>query len=410
MVQNQLFNTQGELRNILERSKSDLETEIESMEPDYLLNVRLEDLSQYLISKYSINPPKIHEDEIYVYNQQEVDIDVSRDPIRFIPDHSRPFFVKGIAITIAIPFDNDGSLFYYQPSTFTSFPPFGEINGQEVHLIYEEVEHSSEELKNNYTRDVTKINKYLEWVKRDVESFNQSLESLIEQIFTRRKQKLLTSQGVISGLGIPIRQREDMPQTYAVPEIRRKVKIERPIVKKKIFQPEPTFTEEDYKHILKIIQNMVMVMERSPHAFRNMNEEDLRQHFLVQLNGHYEGQATGETFNYNGKTDILIRVEDKNAFIAECKFWHGEKQFMDTIDQLLGYTSWRDTKTAILVFNRNKDFSNVLEKIGTAIKSHQCYESEQKTREETSFRYLFHQPDDVERKIILTVMAFNIPL
>lgn len=409
MVQNLLFNTQGELRNILERSKSDIEKEIESMEPDYLLNVRLEDLSKYLISKYSMNAPKIHEDEIYVNNQQEVDIDVSSDRRRLIRDRSRPFYVKGIAITIAIPFDNDGSLFYYKPSSFTFSPPSGEINGQEVHLIYEEVEHSSEELKKIYTRDVNEIKKYLEWVKRDVESFNQSLESLIEQIFTQRKQKLLTSQGVVGGLGIPIRQREDMPRTYAVPEIRRKVKIERPIVKKEKFQPEPTLTEEDYEHILKIIQNMVMVMERSPHAFRNMNEEDLRQHFLVQLNGHYEGQATGETFNYNGKTDILIRVEDKNAFIAECKFWHGEKQFMDTIDQLLGYTSWRDTKIAILVFNRNIDFTKILEKIDTTIKSHECYESEQEPRKETIFRYLFHQPDDIERKIVLTVMAFNVP-
>jgi hypothetical protein len=28
-------------------------------------------------------------------------------------------------------------------------------------------------------------------------------------------------------------------------------------------------------------------------------------HFLVQLNGQYEGQATGETFNFEGKTDMI---------------------------------------------------------------------------------------------------------
>ena len=50
---------------------------------------------------------------------------------------------------------------------------------------------------------------------------------------------------------------------------------------------------------------MVAVMEWSPRAFVGMGEEDLRQHFLVQLNGAYEGQATGETFNFEGKTDIL---------------------------------------------------------------------------------------------------------
>jgi len=99
------------------------------------------------------------------------------------------------------------------------------------------------------------------------------------------------------------------------------------------------------------MQNMVTVIERSPSAFKNMQEEDIRQHFLVQLNGQYEGQATGETFNLEGKTDILIRVEGKNIFIAECKFWKGPESLKKAIDQLLDYTTWRDTKTAIVVFN-----------------------------------------------------------
>jgi len=45
-----------------------------------------------------------------------------------------------------------------------------------------------------------------------------------------------------------------------------------------------------------------------------MDEESIRQHFLVQLNGQYEGQATGETFNFEGKTDILVRSEGKKHF------------------------------------------------------------------------------------------------
>jgi hypothetical protein len=78
-----------------------------------------------------------------------------------------------------------------------------------------------------------------------------------------------------------------------------------------------------------------------------MGKEDLRSHFLVQLNGAFHGQATGETFNFQGKTDILIRVDGKNIFIAECKFWKGEKSFPATLDQLLSHLSWRDTKTAV---------------------------------------------------------------
>lgn len=131
------------------------------------------------------------------------------------------------------------------------------------------------------------------------------------------------------------------------------------------------------------------------------------------LNANYEGQATGETFNYGGKTDILIRANNKNVFIAECKFWRGEKKFIETINQLLGYTSWRDTKTAIFLFNKNKDLTSVLEKVKKSVKSHPCYKREyslksDKLKKETIFSYVFHQPGDKNRELILTVMCFDV--
>jgi hypothetical protein len=86
---------------------------------------------------------------------------------------------------------------------------------------------------------------------------------------------------------------------------------------------------------------MAHVMERSPHSFTHLGEEDLRQHFLVPLNGHYRGEGKGEVFNSEGKTDILIRVEDRSIFIAECKFCGGQKVASGAIDQLLGYLTWR---------------------------------------------------------------------
>jgi len=139
-----------------------------------------------------------------------------------------------------------------------------------------------------------------------------------------------------------------------------------------------------------------------------MGEEDLRWHFLVQLNGAYKGQAAGETFNFQGKTDILIRVEGKNVFIAECKFWKVEKSLSDTIDQLLSYLSWRDTKTTILVFNRNADFSAVLAKIVEAVPKHPKFKRVLGKQDESMCRYVFVQPNDANREITLTIMAFDI--
>ena len=175
------------------------------------------------------------------------------------------------------------------------------------------------------------------------------------------------------------------------------------------FVPEPTLDMKEYEHILSVISNMVVVIERSPKAFRGMCEEDLRQHFLVQLNAQYEGQATGETFNFEGKTDILIRYNGKNIFIAECKFWRGPKSLKDAIDQILNYASWRDTKTALLVFNRGKNFSRILAQIPEVVKAHPNFKRALSYPSETGFRYILHHRDDPNRELILTILAFEVP-
>ncbi|MFB6447156.1 hypothetical protein [Bradyrhizobium tunisiense] len=129
----------------------------------------------------------------------------------------------------------------------------------------------------------------------------------------------------------------------------------------------------------------------------------------MQLNGQFEGAATGETFNYQGKTDILIRVDGRNIFIAECKFWGGPKVLLETIDQLLGYLSWRDTKTAVVIFNRNRDFSKVLQSVLETAERHPNKKSGPVKEGETRFRYKFSNPLDLDRELVLTVMVFDVP-
>ena len=122
-----------------------------------------------------------------------------------------------------------------------------------------------------------------------------------------------------------------------------------------------------------------------------MQEEQIRDLILVDLNGHYEGDATGETFNNQGKTDILIRADGKNVFIAECKFWEGQKALHTAIDQILGYLTWRDTKAALLLFSKKVGFTDVLAKIATAVPEHLNFKQELRKVSDTHVRYLFRQ-------------------
>ena len=88
---------------------------------------------------------------------------------------------------------------------------------------------------------------------------------------------------------------------------------------------------------------------------------------LSVLNTPYEN-ATGETFRNHGKTDIHIPLENHSSYIAECKVWHGKKKFLDAIEQLFSYTTWRDTKVSVIVFNKEvSDFQKVLSGIQEAL-------------------------------------------
>lgn len=258
-------------------------------------------------------------------------------------------------------------------------------------------------------RTLNEIEQHLEWVSIDVNRFNESLRADAEQTILRRRDRILTNQGRVASLGIPLKNRPNAPQTYVLPSVRRKVIPVLPAASTMPYEPEPALDLEHYEHILSVIQNMAQVMERSPSAFKAMGEEDLRQHFLVQLNGQFEGNATGETFNVSGKTDILLRANGRNIFIAECKFWGGPKLFREAIDQLLGYTAWRDTKTAILVFNRGTSLSTVLAGIKAEVERHPNYKRTLNWQHETGFRYEFHHTGDANREFTLTVLVFDIP-
>jgi hypothetical protein len=142
-----------------------------------------------------------------------------------------------------------------------------------------------------------------------------------------------------------------------------------------------------------------------------MLEPELTTILLVALNGVYEGAATAETFNGEGKTDILIRADDRNVFIAECLIWDGEEHLRGKMNnQLFKYSMWRDTKVALIVFNRRKNFTETVRKMIETVNNHpQCVRQLPFTHE-TRARFVFRRLDDPQREFILTCLAFDLPV
>lgn len=394
--------------SVQDHQKKQLNDEVAGFDGNRLLNTSVDDLSEYFEKKYSIRVPVLRESEI-VADQQETQIDVSRDPNRYIRDTSRPFYVPGTIVEITVPFDGDTEAFKIQPTSYTSSPPTGEIKGNSLILRIQGTDLKAEQVRGLIDRSLSEIKSYLENLRRDTTGLNTQLRQLARDAIERRRTKLLENQSLVSSLGFALKERQDAPRTYVTPEVRRNISPTLPPASTAAYKPEPALSAADYEHILSVIQNMAQVMELSPSAFTTMDEESLRSHFLVQLNGHYQGGATGETFNYEGKTDILIRTEGKNIFIGECKFWGGPKKLLETIDQLLSYSSWRDTKVAVIIFNRKKNFSAVIDAIPATTETHPNFKRFVCRPSETSFRYIFANRDDPNREMMVTVMAFDVP-
>src|SRR5258708_3542458 len=79
------------------------------------------------------------------------------------------------------------------------------------------------------------------------------------------------------------------------------------------------------------------------------------------------------------------------------------------MDQVLGYSSWRDTKVAVIIFNRTKGFSRVLELIRETVRKHPNHLRELEARSETDFRHVFRHRDDPDRELLMAVLAFDVP-
>lgn len=400
--------SERDLDDLLRSIQRFMSYKIDRLTEEDLTQISVEEHYRCLRQEYGLVSVTLNEDQITA-DYKEILVDVSGDPRYKAQAESSSSLVKGTGVDVYIPFTGDERLLKCRPSSLNVTPPEASINSNEIKLTYEFTDLDRDAIKTRCDSDIALIKSYLEQIAHDVAAHNELIHAKVHEKIEARLKALVDNRSLIATLGFQIRRKGDAPKTYNIPIPRKALRVPASIPSTTSYVPEPTISSEDYEDIIAIITGMAKVMEMSPEAFRNMKEEDLRTHFLVQLNGQYEGQATGETFNIEGKTDILVRAGNNNIFIAECKFWKGPKSLSDAIDQLLSYTTWRDTKTALLVFNRGKNLSTILKSIPQVVKAHPSYKRSIPYNLETGFRSILSHRDDPNRELTLTVLVFEVP-
>jgi hypothetical protein len=181
---------------------------------------------------------------------------------------------------------------------------------------------------------------------------------------------------------------------------------------------EWSLTDAVYERMITTITSFGHALERRPARARLLlpDEQILRDWLMFLLSANYvapdgsELFAGGETVNGKGKTDILIRHQNRNAFIGECKFWHGPKKFGEAIDQLLGYTVWRDTKAAIILFITSRNATAAIDSAAGCLQRHsQCRQAKIPADPARRRDYVFASPHDDQRAIALALLPLVLP-
>lgn len=407
MKKSRIF-AERELRDFLEAAKSNAARSIESEKDDFILNVNEDDYIAHKVSETLIENIEIHVDDIYASSSERM------IPAEYFPGTfhvRRGTSYKKDVIKFHVPISGNIQLIHCMPSTRIMWAMEVEINRDEFCFEIINFSDNAEAIVREKDSNIRNIMQQCGNVKAEVDIFNQSIEPHIRSAFSSRKERIKKSTGVLASLGVPIKKSSTVSDTFSVPapQKRKRAVLSKPQVKDSGFTPEPSLDQSTYNEILKLIHDVGKEFERLPSLYAGKEEEHLRDHFLMMLEPNFEGSATGETFNKTGKTDILLRHDGTNIFIGECKFWRGEKSFLSTISQLLGYLTWRDSKAAVIMFVPNKDFTNVVDTAKESTLKHPNALKFVNEKDETWFNYEFHLNDDRNRLVKLAVLLYHTP-
>jgi hypothetical protein len=410
MTHGLLFMT-GDLRATLEHHGTGVREEVEAAPDDHALQADEEEWARALAERYSIVAPELRPDQAWMDEPRNVKVDVSWDHFRrAILDPSEPVYVPGHRTVVHIPFSGDKTVFSLKPSSYTLNPPRADVGDGDLRLVIEYPSDSPVDIKGETDRLVGQVNTWLQYARNDIDRVNSELEDQARAAIADRRQRIERHREHLRATGLPVGPPGARSKTYiAEALVRRPAPVLPSTPSAQPILLEPVLADDVFEHILEVLRLQAIGIERSPRTYAAMGEEALRTVLLDALNTHYRGQGSAEAFNVGGKTDILVRHEGNNLFIGECKFWSGAKSFVATIDQLFGYTAWRDTKLAIVMFVRERDLTALIEKGRDALAAHECFVAWGPAASETELRAVMSWPGDERRHADLNAFFVSTP-
>ncbi len=97
---------------------------VQEVEQVRLLSFPVNEIVERLITDHTLTTPELKTESRSALPPREVTVEID--------DYGRDLRAPGLSVTVRVPFVGEPKLFQYQPSSYDSAPPQGEVSQQEL--------------------------------------------------------------------------------------------------------------------------------------------------------------------------------------------------------------------------------------------------------------------------------------
>lgn len=243
-----------------------------------------------------------------------------------------------------------------------------------------------------------------------VNEYNKGLNEVIDRAVSNKLAGLNKKRDFMASLGYPIKEnnKEEIEVETSIATVA-PVGVTIETGKQVMVVKRVPLNDKAFYEVLNAISKTGIQWEHAYKSFNKSDEVVLRNNLVANLRLLDTSYSiTGESYNGEGKSDIMVMSGKEVLIVGECKFWRGEKAFLDSIDQLYSYISRHNNRMVIVIFDGSKTVRSktVISKI--AIK-HISVLRELENNEKDWQVFEFRNPKDPEVIGSLGIIRIHLP-
>ena len=212
---NYLFAKSASINDVIQHQKAQVQKALDEFPSELILSRPLDELIAEFVGQFRVEVPVLVKDATVQLPNEEVDIDVSQDPMRAFFDRSEPFYVKGTALRIRVPFTGQAELFNYGHAPYPYGQPIpGEIIDSSLVLSYVAEHPDPESVRRDFDHRLEQIEQVLQMTRGTADDWNRQLPGTVGARLEQRRSKLERDRGLTLGYpAAPEKPKSNIPPT-----------------------------------------------------------------------------------------------------------------------------------------------------------------------------------------------------